>query len=156
VAELTDVEFRKQRARLSKLVTVWKDRLGLEQWHIVHTFHRGPIPGDKDADSGWSAAIGRGFPDHRYLHARIEWSLQSVAEEDDEDLQRHVIHELVHCLTDAFKQYAMRELGDNYMGAAEMERQVTEIEHAISFAYEAGIREGQRRAKKGSAIVKAA
>jgi len=146
MTDLNDAAFKAQRARVGKLVRVWKDRLGLEQWHIEHSFYRGPLPGDASS-GGWSGALANGWPDFRYLHARFAWSMEAVAEQDDDLLRRHVIHEMVHCLTDAFKRYAMREMDDLLMGAAEMERQVTEIEHAITFAYEAGVKDGEKRAK---------
>lgn len=147
MTDLTDAAFRAQRARVGKMVRRWKAELGLEQWHIEHEFFRGQVPGEADV-GGWSGALARGWPDHRYMQAKIQWSMGAVADESDEDLQRHVIHELTHCLTDCFKRYAMREVEPGTsMGPSELERQVTEIEHAITFAYEAGVKDGKRAAK---------
>lgn len=145
---MNDAEKRKQRSRISKFVTTWKGRLGLEAWHIVHTFYDSGWP-DPRCAGHWATPAADCKADFRYMQAEIRWNLERVADVTDADeLLRLIIHELTHCLTDPFKQYGMRELGENFMDAATMEQQTTHVEHALFWAWEAGIREGRRLARE--------
>lgn len=142
--DMTDAEVRRQKARIKRLVFRWKAALGLERWSITHEFYRGPIP-DAQRPGAWDGPLAETKADFRYLHAAILWSLEEVAEVDDDELRRHVVHEFAHCLTDEFKRYALRELGEQLvMDHAAMERQTTEIELAILYAYREGMAEGRK------------
>lgn len=119
-------------------------------WELTHHFFRAPWQDKESKHSGlWSPAKAETWADYKYLRADINWLLLDMPELDDKRLERLVIHELTHCLTDEFKQYAMQDLPGvaPVMGVGEMERQVSEIERALWWAYQAGKAEAKKSKK---------
>ncbi len=79
------------------------------------------------------SAVAETHADWRYLHAVIRWNTEKVLGASDSELEKYVIHEYVHCLTDELVSYAT-----NHHQAADMgqvERVVSELTLAIQFAF---------------------
>lgn len=144
---MNDREHAAQVKRLKPLLVRWQHLLGLSAWKIQHKLHHGAFPEANNAGA-WSPAVAETKADYRYLQAIIDWNMAEVADQKNvASLERLVIHEYIHCLTDPFKRYAMHEFGSGtYMDASDMERQVSELTLAVQWVYEAGVKAG--RAKK--------
>src|SRR5689334_18994656 len=129
---MKDKEFRQQQSRALKLIRKWEAIIGLGHWQVDHHFYRTAWT-SSDNPSQWSPAIAETKADFKYKRADINWLLPDMADLSDRRLEALVIHELTHCLTDEFKQYAMDEAAGRAasMDVAGMERQTTEIACAL-------------------------
>jgi predicted SprT family Zn-dependent metalloprotease len=133
---VTDKEARQQQRRLGKLIDRWKKRLGMEAWDISHYFDR-----ERFEDNPNTLAETKA--DWRYEHASISWSLPVVEQHADDELERIVVHEYLHCLTDQLKRYALRE-HEETADMHQVEQSVTVLTLAVVFAYRTGLQERRK------------
>jgi len=85
---------RVQRA-VERHATTWQKRLGLGHWEIRHVF-LDTFDDDQNADDYKTTAITECR--WQYLQAKIKWFLPSAARHDDLELEKVLVHELVHVL----------------------------------------------------------
>lgn len=93
-----DTEYEAQKTRILAAVQKWRKPLGLEAWTLHHCFYRGTIPDTDNPD-----VLGQTVVQWEYWQARIDWNLQVVLGEDDDDLERAVCHELLHVLVNEMR-----------------------------------------------------
>lgn len=94
--DVSDEVMEAGRARLDALFEKWRDLLGLDHWTVTQHYHRGPIP-MTGAPGGFAGqALGVTSASWEYLDARIDWSMDAVADAGDEYLEHAVVHEAMH------------------------------------------------------------
>ena len=140
---MNDAEYEVQRERVKTLVAKWLDILPLRHWEITSNYYQGLL--DRD-DGKHAEALGLCEPDWRYMHATISWALGKVQSADDDQLERYVVHELMHCMLDQFTHYAERDR-ENAMDHSQVENQVQNLTLAIVWAHHDGIQAGRRAAE---------
>lgn len=119
---MNDEEFEKQRQRVRDLATWWQPKLALNEWEINHYFHR--VSSDMpDGHAGQATAVCR--PHWEYLLAAIHWDLSTLADVEDDMLERVFVHELMHI--------HLAETRAKKDRSAHQERVATEL--ALSFVF---------------------
>ena len=94
---MNDQQFAEQQARVQKYIDKWLKPMGLGYWDLSFKWFRGPfIDGNGVYNKNRLACVA---VDWRYLHGSISFDLIAVAECTDEFLERAVVHELVHVIT---------------------------------------------------------
>lgn len=139
LGDMTDDIAVEQIARIQNTYERWATRIGLTGWSIDNHYFRGGWTDSKHRNQ-WTTAAAETWADYRYRHAMMHWDLCQVKSMSDSKLERLILHELTHCLTDQFKQYACDEMpGEPSMPGAEMEASTTAVELAIWWAWEEGL-----------------
>ena len=98
---MKDKEFAAAKARVWKYTKKWDLPLGLRWWHQTHEWCDEPIG---DAPEGRSVA-GKADVDWQYCRVVFKWYLPGLAELDDTALEKLVVHEMMHVLTNEMRQW---------------------------------------------------
>ena len=100
---MRDQEYEAQQKRVEDLLRTWRARLGLYHWRLTYEFfdelsttNAGGRPAMLETEARW-----------KYQDALIKVYVPSVAEVDDDALERVVVHEFMHVLLNE-----LRPLGD--------------------------------------------
>lgn len=80
---------------IKKMAPKWQKRLGLDHWEIRHVFIDS-FDDDQSSDDYKTTAITE--TRWQYLQAKIKWFLPSAARHSDLELEKVLVHELVHVL----------------------------------------------------------
>lgn len=134
--KLSAKQHAREAARITRLVTSWRDRLGLSGWRLHLRFHNGPMPrstGIAPAPRG-SRIAGAAEVDWRYLEATLHFSTPVTRDNSADEIDSIVVHELVHVFVNE-----MREEGLDHE-----ERVVSTLTNAIRFSYDAGQQDARR------------
>lgn len=91
---MTDKEFEIQKKRVKKFVDKWFKTLGLGWYEIDFEWSR-----EFDGDTA-----GRTLSSWQYRSATITFFLPKLALQDDETIERTVVHEMAHVLLSALAQ----------------------------------------------------
>jgi hypothetical protein len=137
---MKDAEKSAQKRRIRRLTNKWRVQLGLGPWSI--SMHYEDDGADFKGVAFGPGQIAACEADWRYLFANISWNLPTVQKYDDDELQGHVIHELLHCVIDEIARDAKEAGHDN-----NVERVTTSLERAMQWAYKLGLKEGRRAVK---------
>lgn len=137
---MTDAEYERTKDRIWARVKKWKEILPLGLWLIDQDFFDGPLPGIKD-EGEFSPALGMADPNWEYLHATIKWSVPKIKDATDEELDKYVVHELVHCLIDRLTAFATNP--DVRMNHGDVEQDTTILTTAILWTHTAGWNEAK-------------
>lgn len=86
---MTDAEAEQQKDRVKAISDRWLKTLGLGWWKVTFGWYRGAIPNH-------DGALGVCSTDWKYQHADISFDLTRVADQDDEELEKIVLHEFAH------------------------------------------------------------
>lgn len=133
---MTDKEFKSVQKRVRGFLEKWKSILPLGTWDITPSYYREPW---KDSEGGSSEAIAQTFADWRYLHAAIWWYAPKIVDMGNEELERCVVHELMHCLLDCLTQYACGTYSSTtHADMGQVEQSTTQLTLAVQWAYAAG------------------
>jgi len=126
-------DFRRHRARIKKFTEKWAMHIGANIFKRDNYFSR------DQGDFSGPDVLAISKCDWRYLTSSITWNMTRIVALDptDRDLENYVIHELLHPMV-----HEMREEGIDHE-----ERVVTQLQWAIRWTYEAGIKEGLRQSK---------
>lgn len=135
---MNDAAFKHQMARVEKIHQHWAYTLGLRNWSIQRAYHRGPFS-DKDNEEHHSIAECKS--DWRYLHAIISWDLTEIEDLDDEALEGHVVHELMHVFLEE-----LRHPCDDFM--AHEERIASSLAQAFIWVRNVERKERQKHPKE--------
>lgn len=94
---MTDAEYERICGRLRFYTERWAHTIGLGWWNINREFVRsvGDLAHPEDAEA---SAVCRA--DWRYLHATIGFNIWTMTGLDDKQIERIVIHELMHVFLD--------------------------------------------------------
>lgn len=87
--------YKRVEQTITRAATVWQKRLGLGHWEIRHVFIDS-FDDDQSNDDYKTTAITE--TRWQYLQAKIKWFLPSAARHDDAELERVLVHELVHVM----------------------------------------------------------
>lgn len=91
---MTDAEFQAQRERIEPVAQRWIAALGLGFWSITLVWAREDY---HESEPGTPrSSIARCKADWRYAHATITFNVPKFVDEDDDDLEGIVVHELMH------------------------------------------------------------
>lgn len=134
---MNDAEYEFQKDRIVAAVWRWKSVLPLSVWQIDQDVFRGNIP-----DAPFNV-VGETKPLYEYMRAKIRWNVEYIHQEqvDDDELDKFVVHELLHCLLDRFTHFARST--DETMPSSDVEQDVTIMTHAVVLAYMAGWRDAK-------------
>lgn len=87
---MTDREFAAQQARLKRLLLRWKYYLGLGMWTVDFKYFR------DDYRDGHGDSAATCVAHWQYLTATVDWNMPQVKLMSDDELEKVVIHELLH------------------------------------------------------------
>lgn len=87
-------DFKRQHARIGKMVDKWLTALGLKWWRVEVNYH----------DGGDSRVAMECWAQWQYLSARIDIYVPVVAELDDDALERTFVHECIHVLINEMRE----------------------------------------------------
>lgn len=91
---MTDKQYKKTKKRVRKVLEWWIDRMGLQWWDDIQIrFHRDV------SDAPDPLAAGHVTFTWCYQQATIHFYLPNLVDKDDAELEKIVVHELVHILT---------------------------------------------------------
>ena len=119
---MKDREFKRQQDRVRKLLDKWVDPLGLGDWQIKLFLFHDALPG-RESEGGAFAPVFQTESSWEYKMARIDGAACQTADCTDAELERLLVHELVHSLV-----AEMREEDPDHKHE---ERVVTSITDAI-------------------------
>ena len=103
---MNDAEFAKQKRRIQVIFKKWQPILRLTGWEFTWQYHRQCLPDAGPNAPRWEP-LGRCTPMWEYKSALVEFVLSSVADLTDDELEGHIVHELVHVLVNELKEYDM-------------------------------------------------
>ncbi len=87
-------KFRKQKRRIQALAQKWIGPLGVGWWEVEHHYH--------DNRDDWKTDDGEILMEThwswKYRTAVIHVNIPALVDRNDEQLERHYVHELVHIL----------------------------------------------------------
>lgn len=93
--------------RIRSFFAKWRPILGLEEWDVSLTFDPGEfVMADGEPSRG---AIASTSVSWEYRHADIHWNSHLAALEDDEALERIVVHEAMHILLNGLRPVVDRD-----------------------------------------------
>jgi hypothetical protein len=98
------VKGKRLKNAIREHMSEWKVRLLLSNWTMHVIWYNGQI------DGGHENAAALSTPDWRYMEATLSFNLQKMALLDRKEVERVVVHELLHCLTSA----AVKRVGSNH------------------------------------------
>lgn len=135
---LTEKQHLQQIKRLEKIVKPWSSRLGLFDWEadVIVTQHELGVSA-LDENANVLASCSASWP---YKAARLEFSGPGILRIDDDDLERAVVHELMHC--------KVNEMAKGEGVDPHEERVVTDLTNATIWTYYEGVRDGRKAALK--------
>lgn len=91
---MTDKQYKKTKKRVNKALDWWIGELGLKWWdEIIVRFHRDVT------DAPDPLAVGHVTFTWCYQQATINFYLPNLVNKSDRELEKIVVHELVHILT---------------------------------------------------------
>lgn len=99
---MTDAEYRKQRARVQRLLDKWQAPLGLGWWKVTHYWYRESL-NDDHPDDGQSNIAADTKVNWPYMEAAVRWCLPIIAEQTDARIEWLVLHELCHILVNEMR-----------------------------------------------------
>lgn len=85
-----------QQERLRGLMSVWRDILGLDEWHIDLCYRDGPYVRGDGEPSG--SAIASTDVQWEYRRAQLYFRVDLLADEDDAEAEYMFVHEAMHIL----------------------------------------------------------
>lgn len=137
---MTDPDYRKQKARLTRFFRKWANCTGMGGWIVNHHWHRGGLETSsrEDAAAGY-VCQARTHVQWQYLTIDFHWNVRDSAALPDYVLDRVVRHEIAHALVNE-----MRELGRDSNQETRMaheERVVTQLASVLLWCREAGKKE---------------
>lgn len=92
---MNDLAIDALKAEIRGHINGWKGRLLLYDWNIIVHWYHDQIPGFAESAAGVST------PDWRYMEATLKWNLEKLDSLTPVERERVVVHELLHCLTNA-------------------------------------------------------
>lgn len=129
--KLDDARFKKEKARIGKFLTKWQGPMGLRAYKIQ-------VIWDRSYSRGGEAAFCDMSRWH-YHEFEITFFIPSLMDENDETVERTVVHELVHCLL-APISVNMRETDKNSEYRREiMEFSTEAVTKALQWSREEGV-----------------
>ena len=134
---MNEAEYCRAKGRIERVAAKWKPIIA-SSWDISQHFYDGPLP---DGERGYIDAVAETRGNWYYKHAMISWSVEHMRGLDDAELDRVVIHELIHCVLDAMTCYARNEYGESCPQGI-VEQTTTEMTWALYGAYTSGWNEG--------------
>lgn len=129
---MNDKEFAKQQRRVQALARRWQPVILQDYWRVEYVWHRGPFESSGLDGDVLERRIADATADWRYCHATIQWNLEAAWQEDDEALERTVIHELCHLALAELRHGISDEAFNTARWVAHEEHVVTLL--AVAFA----------------------
>lgn len=95
---MTDAEFAAMKERVFALAQKWQKALGLAWWSIDYVWLREMLPTTPEDDKAGLCVAAQCDAQWQYLKATITVSLPSLTDKTDEQIERIMVHELMHVL----------------------------------------------------------
>lgn len=95
--------YKRQRTRIRRCFDEWITKLGLRWWEIEIRYYDRQRFFRKASGAGRNIAM-RVWADWRYATATIAVNVPSLAKMDDDQLERAVVHELLHILVNEMRE----------------------------------------------------
>lgn len=156
---MNDAEYDKQKARIQRLINYWVKLLGLGWWRIDFAYKREGLKLDDNIDdTGTEFTAAKTHAHWQYLDALTEWNMPWVAGADDENLEKTVVHELVHLFINEMREWAGDGAPPGGLKHAirHEERVVTQLTNALLRLRDHARAEGRKDAEAKRAITKRA
>lgn len=132
---MTDKEYAKQKARVKKYIDKWFKTLGMGWFEIDFVWSR-----EYDGETA-----GRTVSSWQYRSASITFMLPKIAEQDDETIERVVVHEMAHVLLSALAQNQNEDQGG--LGDQINEYTTETVTNALIWSRTAGADDQKRKRK---------
>jgi len=95
--------FKRHRRRIRRCFDEWGTKLGLRWWSVEIRYYDRPKHFRKASGASANAAM-RVWADWRYMTATIAVNVPALAELSDDELERSIVHELVHILVNEMRE----------------------------------------------------
>jgi hypothetical protein len=101
---MNDYQFHRVKNKLQKYLKTWKVLLGLQWYRLDVLFDRDSIRRpDPENPGGTIVTYATTSCSYEYLQAAIQFSVPGLQDKDDADLERVVIHELLHVVVNEMR-----------------------------------------------------
>lgn len=140
-----DKDFKTQRRRVQALLDKWLQPLGLLWWKIDVTWDKATICDDKGPDR--EHCLAHVHVQWEYLQAAITFHLFKILDENDENLERIVVHELCHILVKEMRAPIAPSDEVNDEWRKHEERVVSALASAFLWTRRDGERAGEKSAQ---------
>lgn len=127
-----DEEYKAQIERVEAIIDRWVEPLGLKWWDITTVYDRS---GGREQSDGF-VTIAQCRARWEYLRAQITVFLGTVKDVDDDDLESHIVHELMHIFLAAWPPDEDGSVDEHEELAATM------LARAMRWARKEGYKEG--------------
>ena len=141
---MNDREFRELKRRLQRLVRWWGDELGLRWWLMHFNWDRTGEATTEDGHDGASVAAFTHVT-WQYSEASITFNMPLCAEVDDDQLERYVVHEMMHVLVNEMREW-QAESGDHAI--LHEERVVSSLTSAVRWVRDRAVKDTEKAGKK--------
>lgn len=156
---MTDKEFKKLHDKIRKIAEDWMQVLGLMWWNVTLEYVRDPrgMPSRQGNDN---YCLGEAHAYWQYLEATVKFNMPDLMDKPDEELEKIVLHELVHILVWETREWAPETVTAerNEMGMKAEDRVVSTLTNAFlwtrAYARKEGARGSQTEAKGKKTDVK--
>jgi hypothetical protein len=125
---VNDAEYRATKKRLAVLIEKWRITLYLGNWQIDTTYFR-ETPEDMCGSGGYAPLMDV-EPRWEYLKAIIRFNMPMLVSLSDDDLERSIVHELLHCAVCEMREMASHP-ADSDEARRHEERVVSQLTKAI-------------------------
>lgn len=102
---MTDKEFHKQKRRVKAAYEKWHSPTGMGEWIGSHIWHRDGTCGETDGIKYGAETTARAYVSWEYITVCFHWNLESIANHNDDELDRIVRHEIAHALINEMRMY---------------------------------------------------
>lgn len=99
---MTDTEYEAEKARVERYCEKWRAAVGLGWWTVTYAWLREPDLTNIRKDAYRAAAVTH--TTWVYRQATIDWHLDVLQSQNDEELEHIVVHEFAHVLIDGLRQ----------------------------------------------------
>jgi hypothetical protein len=129
VPDMDDAEFERQKTRVKRYVAKWHGLVGLEDWRVRYDYDRtGDAMPTGHVRDGY-AVLAHTDVNWPFRRARITFNVAAVAditEDEDDDLEEQVVHEMCHVLLDELAEGDTRKDAHDHL-----ERSTTTLARAF-------------------------
>jgi hypothetical protein len=127
----------KKKDYLRRLFELWTYRLGLRWWTVNVRYYDDPDEIVSRFNTGERTTLMRNTTDWQYCLTTIDVNLSALKQLDREEIERAVVHELIHALVNEMREGEIHH----------EERVVTQITNAIFWTV-ADVKEYRRKAEE--------
>lgn len=143
---MTDREYNELRRRIRKLIAWWGDELGLRWWIMHFNFDRsGESFSERENSNARGGVAAITHVNWQYGEASISFNMPLCLEVDDDELERYVVHEMMHVLVNEMREW---QTDDPTHAILHEERVVSNLASAVRWVRDRAVKETEKAARR--------